>query len=220
MSRRLVRQYGVVYARYEGKNMLSRSLKISLLLSVALCSFNSVQAEESSTTVTTTTTSSSTTSTASPTLAEMEGHRHKMRDDLMTPSLKGIRGISFGIPGHYADASAEQTALNKLKQLPVPVSKIVDLKHGETRPVDAILQVKVLETGTDSRMVELSLLQWCKLSRNGQEVKSVTYSDQTVTHKTTVNDTIGKMVNQFVLDFMKANHKQTTVTEGKSGKKS
>ncbi|MBP7860326.1 hypothetical protein KA183_01485 [bacterium] len=199
--------------------MLSRSLKISLLLSIALCSFNSVQAEESSTTVTTTTTSSSTTTT-SPTLAEMEGHRHKMRDDLMTPSLKGIRGISFGIPGHYGDASAEQTALNKLKQLPVPVSKIIDLKHGETKPVDAILQVKVLETGTDSRLVELSLVQWCKLSRNGQEVKSVTYSDQTVTHKTTVNDTIGKMVNQFVLDFMKANHHQTTVTEGKSNKKS
>jgi len=197
--------------------MLSRSLQISLLLSIALCSFQGVQAEETSTTVTTTTTTS--TKETSPTMAEMEGHRHKMRDDLMTPSLKGIRGLSFGIPGHIADGTAEQTAMNKLKQLPIPVSKIKDLKHGETKPVDAILQVKVLETGNDSRMVELSLVQWCKLSRNGQEVKSVTYSDQTVTHKTTVNDTIGKMVNQFVLDFMKANHQQTTVTEGKSGKK-
>lgn len=202
--------------------MLSRSLKVSLLLSVALCSFNLAQAEESSTTVTTTTTSSSSTTTVekSPTLAEMEGHRHKMRDDLMTPSLKGLRGISFGIPGHYGDATAEQTAMNKLKQLPIPVSKILDLKHAETKPVDAILQVKVLETGSDYRLVELSLVQWTKIMRNGQEVKSVTYSDQTVTHKNTVNDTIGKMVNQFVLDFMKANHQQTTVTEGKSNKKS
>lgn len=202
--------------------MLSRSLKLSLLLSVALCSFSAVQAEEASTTVTTTSTSTTSTTTVekSPSLAEMEGHRHKMRDDLMTPSLKGLRGLSFGIPGHVGDASAEQTAMNKLKQLPIPVSKIVDLKHAETKPVDAILQVKVLETGNDYRLVELSLIQWTKLMRNGQEVKSVTYSDQTVTHKSTVNDTIGKMVNQFVLDFMKANHQQTTVTEGKSNKKS
>lgn len=202
--------------------MLSRSLKISLLLSVALCSFNVAQAEESSTTVTTTSTSTTSTTTVdkSPTLAEMEGHRHKMRDDLMCPSLKGLRGISFGIPGHYADGTAEQTAMNKLKQLPIPVAKITELRHGETKPIDAILQVKVLETGADSRLVELSLTQWTKLSRNGQEIKSVTYSDQTVTHKTTVNDTIGKMVNQFVLDFLKVNHGSTTVTEGKSNKKS
>ncbi len=204
--------------------MLSRSHKagIGLLLSIAVCSLTqAAQAEESTTTVSTNTSTTTTTTDKSPTMAEMEGHRHKLRDDLMLPSLKGIRGISFGIPGHYLDTTAEQTISNKLKQLPIPVGKIKELKHGETKPVDAILQVKVLETGKDSRLVELTVTQWCKLIRNGQEVKTVTYSDQTVTHRTAVNDTIGKMVNQFVVDYMKANHEtNTTVTETKSGKKS
>ncbi len=198
--------------------MLSRMLKAGLILPIAVCSISAANAEEETTTTITTTTETKT--EKSPTMAEMEGHRHKMRDDLMLPSLKGIRGLSFGIPGHYMDATAEQTLENKLKQLPIPVSKIKELKHGETKPVDAILQVKVLETGANSRLVEISVTQWCKLMRNGQEVKTITYTDQAVTHKNSVNDTIGKMVNQFVLDYMKANHNSTTVTENKSGKKS
>ena len=58
-----------------------------------------------------------------PSLEKMRGHRIQLREDLMVPSLKGIRGLAFGLPGHYPDQNLNLAVENSLKQLPVPTKK-------------------------------------------------------------------------------------------------
>ncbi|MGD9680603.1 MAG: hypothetical protein AB7W16_05400 [Candidatus Obscuribacterales bacterium] len=142
-----------------------------------------------------------------PSLDDMRDHRQKLRKDLMIPSLQGLRGISYGIPGTHPFPDVEKVVETRLKQLPIPVSKIKELQSGETKPVDGILQVKILGGGGDMNVVELTVTQWAKLMRDPSvTVRSITYHDQAVTHRKVVRDTVGKMVNQFVLDYLQANH--------------
>ena len=137
----------------------------------------------------------------------MRDHRQQLRNKLMVPSLSGIRGISYGIPGHNPFPNLDKVVATRLKQLPIPVHKIAELKSGDTKPVDAILQLKVLAAGSSTTVVELTLTQWSKLCRDPKiQSRAITYADQAVTHNSTVNDVAGKMINQFVLDYLKANN--------------
>ncbi|MBZ0186827.1 MAG: hypothetical protein K8F91_11325 [Candidatus Obscuribacterales bacterium] len=153
-----------------------------------------------------------------PTMDEMRGHRQVLRKSLMVPSLEGIRGISYGVPGTHPFPDVEQVIETRLKQLPIPIAKISELQSGETKPVDGILQVKILGGGGDMNVVELTLTQWSQLVRNPDvKVKAVTYKDQAVTHRKVVRDTVGKMVNQFVLDYLQANHLKANEGKKKKG---
>lgn len=146
---------------------------------------------------------------------EMRDHRQLLRETLMVPSLKGLRGISYGIPGHNPFPNLDKVVGTRLKQLPIPVHKIPGLKSGDTKPVDAILQLKVLAAGSNTTVVELTLTQWSQLVRNPKiQSRSITYTDQAVTHNSTVNDVAGKMVNQFVLDYLKANNEKNKSKKG------
>lgn len=148
-------------------------------------------------------------------LEEMREHRLLLRDTLMVPSLKGIRGISYGIPGHNPFPKLDKVVDTRLKQLPIPVKKMCNLKSGDSKPVDAILQLKVLAAGSNTTVVELTVTQWSKLLRNPDiHYRAITYADQAVTHNSTVNDVAGKMINQFVLDYMKANNAEKKSKKG------
>ena len=141
-----------------------------------------------------------------PSIEDMRAQRRMLRDDLMLPSLKGIRGFSYGIPGHCPDEELYKAFENGLKQLPVHLCPIQKLKDGETKPIDGVIQLKVLQAGPSYNMVELTCVQWCKLLRDPKiEVRSITYHDQAITPSASVRDVAVKMVNQFVIDYLKAN---------------
>src|SRR5690606_27955392 len=114
-----------------------------------------------------------------PSLEEMRKHRIRLREDLMVPSLKGVRGVCYGLPGHFPNQGLEKAVSNSLGQLPVPITKMTDLEKGVTKPVDAMLQVKVLKAGSSYSVVELGVTQWCSLLRDPDtKVKTITYCDQ------------------------------------------
>ncbi len=155
-----------------------------------------------------------------PSMEKLRGHRIQLREELMVPSLKGIRGLAFGLPGHYPDQNLNQAIENGLKQLPVPTKKMTELEPGVTKPIDALLQVKVLGAGKQHSVVELTVVQWCSLVRDpAVKVRTITYKDQAVTTHPFVKDTVSKMVDQFVIDFMKAN-KNSSAAEGQKASKS
>lgn len=139
-------------------------------------------------------------------LEEMRSHRTMLRSDLMIPSLSGIRGIAYGVPGSHPIDELEKVVETAFKQLPIPFVRYQDLKSGETKPVDAFLQLKVLGAGKRFSVVELTLYQWCTLTRDPSiNVKTITYTDQVVTSNPMIKDTCEKILNQFVLDYLKAN---------------
>lgn len=155
-----------------------------------------------------------------PTLETMRAHRIKLREDLMVPSLKGIRGLGYGTPGHCPYPGLDKTIQNSLKQLSVPMCKISELENGVTKPIDALVQIKVLAAGTKFSMVELTVTQWCSLIRDPKlKVRTITYTDQAVTSDGMVPVTVARMVDQFVIDFMKANSASPDLGSKKAGEK-
>ncbi len=142
-----------------------------------------------------------------PSIEEMRGHRRQMRDDLMIPSLKGIRGLAFGVPGHCPkDAELEEAIEGRLKQLPIIVKKYQSLENGVTKPIDAFLQIKCLGAGERFAVVELTVTQWCSLSRDPNiTARTITYTDQAVSSHSMLKHTAMSMVDQFIIDFQKAN---------------
>lgn len=161
---------------------------------------------------------------SSPGFEEMREHRQRLRQDLMMPSLKGLRGISYGIPGHNPFPELDKVVATRLKQLPIKVHNIKDCQSGDTKPVDGVLQLKVLAAGNNLTLVELTLTQWSQLSRDPDiHTRAITYADQAITHNATVNDVAGKMVNQFVLDYLKVNsagdEKKSEKSEKRASKK-
>ncbi len=146
-----------------------------------------------------------------PTIEEMHAHRRVLREDLMFPSLKGIRGVAFGVPGAHPEPELEKVVEGRLKQLPIMVKRYQDLEPGVTKPIDGFLQVKVLSAGPRFALVELTLTQWCALLRNPDiNVRTITYHDQAVTNTKLVKETVISLVNQFVIDYMKANQSENS----------
>lgn len=140
-------------------------------------------------------------------IEEMRAHRHALRNDLMLPSLKGIRGLAFGIAGSYPEGLELQKAMeNRLAQLGIPIKKIEELEPGVTKPIDGVLQLKCLRAGSHSALVELTLVQWVTLDRDPKNsVRACTYADQTICGRNSIQETAAHLLDQFVIDFQKAN---------------
>ncbi len=140
-------------------------------------------------------------------IEEMRVHRTKMRDDLMLPSLRGIRGLAFGIAGAYPEGIELHKALeNRLTQLSIPIKKLEDLEPGVTKPIDGVLQVKCLRTGKTSALVEIFLTQWVTLDRDPKNgVRAITYTDQAVCGRNSIQETALHLINQFIIDFQRSN---------------
>lgn len=142
-------------------------------------------------------------------IEEMRTHRTAMREELMLPSLKGIRGLAFGVAGSYPEGLELHKAIdNRLKQLPILVKRIEELEPGVTKPIDGVLQLKCLGAGARYALVELSLSQWCSLDRDPKiTVRTITYTDQAVCNRALIKETADHLVNQFIIDFQKVNNK-------------
>lgn len=142
-------------------------------------------------------------------IEEMRTHRTAMREELMLPSLKGIRGLAFGVAGSYPEGLELHKAIdNRLKQLPILVKRIEELEPGVTKPIDGVLQLKCLGAGGRYALVELSLSQWCSLDRDPKiNVRTITYTDQAVCSHALIKETADHLVNQFIIDFQKVNNK-------------
>jgi len=140
-------------------------------------------------------------------IEDMRSHRQTMRDDLFLPSLKGIRGLAFGMAGAYPDGLELDKALEgRLKQLPILVKKYEELEPGVTKPIDGVLQIKCLGAGPRHAMVELTLSQWTSLVRDPSiSSRTITYTDQAVCHRSSIKETAVHLINQFIIDFQKAN---------------
>ncbi|MDZ4832953.1 MAG: hypothetical protein SGJ27_04055 [Candidatus Melainabacteria bacterium] len=140
-------------------------------------------------------------------IEEMRAHRQTMRSDLMLPSLKGIRGLAYGIAGTYPEGSELNKAMeNRLGQLSIKIKKYEELEPGITKPIDGVLQMKCLRTGSNSALVEIFLVQWATLDRDPKTgVRAITYTDQAVCGRHNVKETAIHLLNQFIIDFQKAN---------------
>lgn len=152
-------------------------------------------------------------------IEDMRAHRHTLRNDLMLPSLKGIRGLAFGIAGSYPEGLELHKAIEtRLAQLGITIKKIEELEPGVTKPIDGVLQLKCLRAGSHSALVEITLVQWVTLDRDPKNgVRAITYTDQTICGRNSIQETAAHLVDQFVIDFQKANavssQPQATTTE-------
>lgn len=141
------------------------------------------------------------------TIEEMRNHRQAMRDEIFLPSLKGIRGLAFGVAGSYPEGIELPKAIEgRLKQLPIVIKKYEELEPGVSKPIDGILQIKCLSAGNRFAVVELTLSQWSSLVRDPNiSVRTITYTDQAVCHRSLIKDTAVHLINQFIIDFQKSN---------------
>jgi hypothetical protein len=149
------------------------------------------------------------------TLEEMRGHRQAMREELFLPSLKGIRGLAFGVAGSYPEGIELPKAIeNRLKQLPILIKRYEELEPGVTKPIDGVLQVKCLGAGNRFAVVELTLSQWTSLVRDPSiSTRTITYTDQAVCNRSLIKDTAVHLINQFIIDFQKSNAVSSSAKE-------
>lgn len=147
------------------------------------------------------------TSARAPSIEEMSDHRRRTRNDLMNPSLKGIRGLAYGIAGSYPEGlDLPQAIEGRLKQLPILIKRYEEIEPGVTRPIDGVLQIKCLGASKTSAVVELTLTQWCTLARDPSiDVRTITYTDQAVCGRQLIKETAVHLINQFIIDFQKSN---------------
>ncbi len=166
-------------------------------------------------------------------LDEILEKRRSIRQELMVPSLEGIRGVAYRVVGYKSFEPLEKSMGDKLVHLGVPVVRLLDMKEGQ-KPVDAIVQITFFKAG-NFNIGELTAVQWVSLLRNPKiKVRAVTYKDRMVLQHGKPLPAVESLTNQFVIDFLKANQKPAsseavkpgiddTVTEGKDkskGKKS
>jgi hypothetical protein len=124
----------------------------------------------------------------------------------MVPSLKGIRGLAYVVVGpEDGGPKLDKLVRNKLDQLKLPISPMRSLKPG-FKPMDAILEIKVIKSPDSHLSVHLSVTQWCTLLRAPEiKVKAVTYSDNLSARPGNLNEVIADLTSQFVINFLKAN---------------
>lgn len=150
-------------------------------------------------------------------LEEIHAKRKEARSQLMVPSLDGIRGIAYRVVGLKTPDSYEKQMLTRLEQLQLPLFKATELKEGDA-PVDAIVQVAFYKTGNNT-IAEMSVTQWVSLARSPRtRVRAVTYNDKLFLSGHNPGQAVEKLTDQFVVDFLKANQKQTARAATKSRK--
>jgi hypothetical protein len=189
---------------------LKRLYAVAILLATAipLGSFQRGLAEP-------TVASASPTNVTAPSLEELLTQRRNVRRELMLDSLKGIRGLGYGVI--HADDTVTLNAMmqQKLKQLDISLYPFSALKPG-VKPVDALLEIKVSKT-PGANYVQINLFQWVSLIRPPKtEVRAVTYHDSLLSDDTDLDKSIAQLTDQFVIDFLRANQKSTITPKTKA----
>jgi hypothetical protein len=140
--------------------------------------------------------------------------RKTARRELMLQSLRGIRGLAYGVVHAENPADLEKIMAKRLKQLDIPLHPFSTLKPG-VKPVDALLEVKVMSVPT-ANYVQLGLFQWVSLLRPPKtEVRAITYHDSMLSAPEDLGKTVDELTNQFVIDVLKANEQNQLVAKEK-----
>ncbi len=134
---------------------------------------------------------------------EVTAKRRAIRQDLMLPSLTGIRSIAYRVVGFHDFGPLEKIMGAKLAQLNIscePMVKMASSKKG----ADAIVQISFNKFGSHT-VGELKVMQWATLERNPKiAIRAVTYSEKSFT-KGKPDTVVEELSNQFVVDYLKAN---------------
>lgn len=139
---------------------------------------------------------------------EIKAKRKEAREELMVPSLDGIRGIAYRVVGYKDFEPLENILGGKLKETGVPLFLATKLKGGE-EPVDAILQISFFKTSSHT-IADLSVTQWVSLLRDPKaKVRAVTYSDKVFIASHNPKEAVEQLSQDFVNDFLRANSKST-----------
>lgn len=134
--------------------------------------------------------------------------RKAAREELMLPSLEGIRGVAYRVVGYKDYEPLEKAMGLKLANLNMPTVRFVEMKEGQ-KPVDAIVQVTFFKVG-NLNIAELSVFQWVSLLRDpSKKVRAITYKDRHVVPHGKPLLAVESLTNQFVIDTLKANQKST-----------
>lgn len=139
---------------------------------------------------------------------EIKAKRKEAREELMVPSLDGIRGIAYRVVGYKDFEPLENILGSKLKEAGVPLFVATKLKGGE-EPVDAILQISFFKTSSHT-IADLTVTQWVSLLRDPKsKVRAVTYSDKVFISSHNPKEAVEQLSQDFVNDFLRANSKST-----------
>lgn len=139
---------------------------------------------------------------------EIKAKRKEAREELMVPSLDGIRGIAYRVVGYKDFEPLENILGGKLKETGVPLFLATKLKGGE-KPVDAILQISFFKTSSHT-IADLTVTQWVSLLRDPKaKVRAVTYSDKVFIASHNPKEAVEQLSQDFVNDFLRANSKST-----------
>lgn len=146
--------------------------------------------------------------TPSLSFEEILEKRKVVREELMLPSLEGIRGVAYRVVGYKDYEPLEKAMGLKLANLNMPTVRFVEMKEGQ-KPVDAIVQVTFFKVASFN-VAELSVYQWVSLLRDpSKKVRAITYKDRLVVPHGKPLLAIEALTNDFVIDTLKANQKGT-----------
>lgn len=139
---------------------------------------------------------------------EILAKRKVVREELMLPSLDGIRGLAYRVVGYKDYEPLEKAMGLKLANLNLPTVRFLEMKEGE-KPVDAIVQVTFFKVG-NFNVAELSVYQWVSLLRDpSKKVRAITYKDRIVVPHGKPLLAVESLTNDFVIDTLKVNQKST-----------
>lgn len=137
---------------------------------------------------------------------EIDAKRKAIREEMMLPSLSGIRSISYRVVGYKSFEPLENLMGNKLGELSIKKSPLVKIKDG-TQPFDAIVQISFSKAANNT-IAELKVTQWVSLLRNPNiKVRAVTYSNKLYLPNDKPEQAVEQLTNDFVIDFLKSNQK-------------
>ncbi len=150
------------------------------------------------------------------TLEQMTAKRKAVREELMLPSLAGIKTIAYRVVGYKNFEPLDKIMASKLAKLDLPLTPLV--KASSNTKADAIVQISFFKVGINN-IAEIKVTQWVSLLRNPKIlVRAVTWSDKTYFMGNKPEDAIDQLSTEFVVDFLKANQKSFDSEKGAKAK--
>lgn len=138
-------------------------------------------------------------------MEEIASKRRSIREELMLPSLRGIKSISYRVVGYKDFQPLENLMASKLTELKLRQEALSQVKDKE-KAFDAIVQISFLKSGNDS-IAELKVIQWVSLLRDPSiKVRAVTYNNKTF-FQGKPEQAVEQLSNEFLIDYLKANQK-------------
>lgn len=137
---------------------------------------------------------------------EVARKRRAVREEVMLPSLSGIRGIAYRVVGFKDYLPLEKVMSGKLAAL--TITKIPLMKaDGPYKDCDAVVQITFSKLASHT-IAELKVTQFASLVRDPKiTVKAVTYSNKVFSAGHNPEEAVAQLCDEFVIDFLKANQK-------------